>query len=472
MRTRPFLVGGVERAGSSVTAVVSPFDGSTVAEVSLPSPSDVEDALAAAVRGFEAVRRLPAWERSRMLRDASSSLAARRETFARTIALEAGKPIVLARAEVDRAVLTLRASAEEAERILGETIPLDVAPGLERRFGITRRFPVGPVLCITPFNFPLNLAAHKVGPALAAGCAAVLKPASRTPLSALDLGALLLEAGFPREAVSVLPVRGADAGAIAADERIRAVSFTGSAEVGWTLKASVPRKKVVLELGGNAGLIVDRSADLDLAAERTAAGGFAFAGQSCISVQRVFVHEEVEAAFVARLLARTAELPVGDPLDERVRVGPMITEEDAIRAEGWVREAVASGARVLAGGARRGSVLDPTILTGTRPGMKVCDRETFAPVVSVEAFRDFADAVAAVDRSEFGLQAGVFTRDLPSVLAAFEGIEVGTLVVNDAPTFRADPMPYGGVKSSGVGREGPRYAIEDFTELRLLVVAP
>jgi acyl-CoA reductase-like NAD-dependent aldehyde dehydrogenase len=436
----------------------------------VPGAADVERALEAAPRGIATARDLPAWKRSRVLRDASAALESRREAFARTIALEAGKPIALARAEVDRAALTLRISGEEAERMRGETLPLDVAPWLEGRVGITRRFPVGPVTCITPFNFPLNLVAHKIGPALAAGCSVVVKPASRTPLSALDLAALLLECGAPAEAISVLPVRGEDAGALVTDPRIRAVSFTGSAAVGWDLKRSAARKKVLLELGGNAGLIVDRSADLDRAAEKTVSGGFGYSGQSCISVQRVLVHRDVRDAFAAKLLALVAGLRAGDPLDESVTIGPMITEDDAARAEDWVREAVAGGATLLAGGARRGAVLDPTVLTGTRPGMKVCDREVFAPVVSLEPFRSLADAVAEVDASEFGLQAGIFTRDLPSVLAAFEGIEVGALIVNDAPTFRADPMPYGGVKSSGSGREGPRYAIEDYTEPRLLVL--
>jgi acyl-CoA reductase-like NAD-dependent aldehyde dehydrogenase len=470
MSPRPFLVGGVERTGPSTTAVRSPFDGALVDEVAVPGAGDVEEALAAASSGFEAARALPAWRRARILRAASVALESSRERFARTIALEAGKPIALARAEVDRAVLTLRISGEEAERILGETLPLDAAPWLEGRFGITRRFPVGPVACITPFNFPLNLVAHKVGPAFAAGCSVVVKPASRTPLSALALGSLLLEAGFPGEAISILPVPGGEAAPIVRDPRIRAVSFTGSASVGWELRREASRKKVVLELGGNAGLIVDRSADLDRAAVKTASGGFGYAGQSCISVQRVLVHEDVRASFVEKLLARVAELRHGDPLDEGVTIGPMITEDDARRAEAWVREAVAGGASLLAGGGRRGAFLEPAVLTGTRPGMKVCDLEVFAPVVSVEPFRDLPDAIARVDRSDYGLQAGIFSRDLPGVLAAFEGIEVGALVVNDAPTFRADAMPYGGVKGSGAGREGPRYAIEDYTELRLLVL--
>ena len=467
---RPFVVGGTQRAGDKVASVRSPYDGRPIEEVALAGAGDLEDALETAGRGFAAQRRLPSWRRAAPLHEASSRLARERERFARTIALEAGKPIVQARTEVDRAVTTLRVAAEEAGRIGGDVLPLDGAPAGEGRVGLTRRFPVGPVACITPFNFPLNLVAHKVAPALAAGCSVVLKPASATPLSALDLAGLLLECGVEPHAVSVLPLPGADAAPLVEDPRTRALSFTGSPAVGWDLHRRAGRKKVVLELGGNAGVVVDRTADLSRAAARIAAGAFAYAGQSCISVQRVFVHRDVHEPFLELLLASTRTQVVGDPLDEATTVGPMISEDEARRAAAWVESARLGGARVLHGGTRRGAILEPTVLTGTHEDMDVCRKEVFAPVVVVEPFTEMPQALEAIDRSEYGLQAGIFTRDLPAALAAWERLEVGAVIVDDVPTFRADAMPYGGVKGSGTGREGPRWAIEDYTEMRLLVV--
>jgi glyceraldehyde-3-phosphate dehydrogenase (NADP+) len=472
MNRKPMLVGGREIDGTEELVVKSPFDGSSVATVARAQAADLEAALSAAERGFGEVRSTPSWRRAGWLFDASRRLGDRREIFARTIALEAGKPITQARTEVDRAALTLRTAGEEALRIGGEVHPLDVLPGSEGRFFISRRFPVGPVACITPFNFPLNLVAHKIAPALAAGCSFVLKPASQTPLSAVELGRLLLECGVPPEAVSVLPMRGSDAVPLVEDPRIRAVSFTGSPSVGWDLKRRAFRKKVVLELGGNAGVIVDRGADPAVAAARCVAGGFGYAGQSCISVQRVFAHSSLWEGFVELLVRGAAGQIVGDPLDERTTVGPVVSDEDAERIHSWIAEAVAQGARVLAGGTRDGRLLQPTVLTDTSPDMRVCCREVFGPVVVVEKFDKIDEAIAAVDRSDYGLQAGIFTGDLANAFAAFGRIEVGAVLVNEVPTYRADPMPYGGVKLSGTGREGPRYAIDDFTEMRLMVINP
>jgi acyl-CoA reductase-like NAD-dependent aldehyde dehydrogenase len=469
---RALIAGGRRVETGATLEVLSPFDGRPVADVSLARPAELELALDAAVRGFEAVRALPAWKRSEMLQEVARRLVSEKERFARTISLEAGKPIVQARSEVDRAALTFRTAAEEALRIGGEVLPLDLLPGNEGRIALSRRFPVGPVTCITPFNFPLNLVAHKVAPAIAAGCSFVLKPASKTPLSALDLAELMLEAGVPAEAVSVIPARGSAAAPLVEDPRTRALSFTGSPAVGWELKRLAHRKKVVLELGGNAGLIVDRSADLPLAAARAVAGGFWHAGQSCISVQRIRVHEEVFEPYVSLLLDGVRALVLGDPLDERTTVGPVISAEDAERIVAWVREAVEGGARLLAGGGRSGNLVEPAVLTGTSPGMRVSAQEIFGPVVAVDPFRAIEEAIADVDRSDYGLQAGIFTRDLGAALAAWERIEVGAVVLNDVPTYRLDPMPYGGVKGSGQGREGPRFAIEDYTEMRLLVINP
>lgn len=472
MSARPFLVGGSPRSTSATQDVRSPYDGSTVATVHRAGPSDVEDALEAAVRGFEAMRRLPSWKRAAILADAATRLAARRESFARTVTLEAGKPIVQARGEVDRAVLTLRTAAEEATRIEGRALSLDAVPGSEGRFGIVRRFPVGPVACVTPFNFPLNLVAHKAAPALAAGCSVVIKPASRTPSVALDLAEILLEAGTPPEALSVLTLSGPEAGILADDGRIRALSFTGSSEVGWGLRRRAGTKKVVLELGGNAAVVVDRGSDYDLAAARIVAGGYAFAGQSCISVQRVYAVGDAHDELVRRLIPRIAALRVGNPLDETTDVGPVIGDEDAARIESWIAGAVAGGAAILAGGGRRGRLVEPTLVAGVPPEADLCAREAFAPVVVIERSRSVTAAIAAADRSAFGLQAGIFTRDLGAALAAFEGIEAGAVLVNEVPTWRVDTMPYGGARASGLGREGPRWAIEDYTELRMLVLHP
>lgn len=472
MAARPFLTGGAPRTSSATFEVRSPYDGSRVAEVYRAGPADVEDALAAAVRGFATMRRLPGWQRAEILGKTARLVASRREAFARTIALEAGKPITQARGEVDRAVLTVRTAAEEATRIEGRALPLDVAPGADGRFGIVRRFPVGPVACVTPFNFPLNLVAHKVAPAIAAGCSVVVKPSSRTPSAAIDFAEALLEAGAPPEAVSVVPLAGSDAAALVADPRIRALSFTGSSEVGWALRRNAGTKKVVLELGGNAAVVVDRSADLDLAAGRIVAGGYAFAGQSCVSVQRVQAVGDAYDRLVSRLVPRIEALRVGDPLDEATDVGPVISDEDAARIESWIARAVAVGARILTGGARRGRLVTPALLTGVRPDAEICAREAFAPIVVIERSESVDSAIAASDRSEFGLQAGIFTRDLGAALAAFEGIEAGAILVNEVPTWRVDPMPYGGAKASGLGREGPRWAIEDYTEPRMLVLRP
>jgi acyl-CoA reductase-like NAD-dependent aldehyde dehydrogenase len=472
METRRFLVGGRPRTGTDSHVVRNPWDGSEAATVARPDPSDLQDALAAAARGAAAMREVPAWKRADALFRVAERLSELKERFARTIVREAGKPITLARAEVDRAVQTVKTSAEEALRIPGASLPLDVAPGGENRFAILQRFPVGPVACITPFNFPLNLVCHKVAPALAAGCSFLLKPASQTPSAALDLADLLLEAGIPEEAVSVLPLASRDAAPLVEDPRIRAVSFTGSAEVGWAIRRAAYRKKVVLELGGNAGMIVDASADLAAAASAAAAGGFGYAGQSCISVQRIFVHRSAHDAFLEQFLQQVGRIVSGDPMDERVIVGPMISPEEAARVESWIAAAVAGGARILAGGSRKGSMIRPTVLTGTTPAMDVCRREAFAPLVVVEPVDGVVEAIGAVDRSDYGLQAGIFTRDMASAIEAYRGIEVGAVVVNDAPTYRIDAMPYGGVKESGIGREGPRFAVEDFTEPRLLVLNP
>jgi acyl-CoA reductase-like NAD-dependent aldehyde dehydrogenase len=462
------LVGGEWRRTGQTMEVRSPYDDALIAVIHRAGPAEIEAAIAAAVRAFPITRALPSWRRAEILERISATIAARRDELARTIAQEAGKPIKTARAEADRAVFVFKVAAEESKRNYGEIVPLDWLPGNEGRTAEIRRVPLGVVAGITPFNFPLNLVAHKVAPALAAGDPIIIRPASQTPVSALLLGEIVLAAGWPAEGISIVPSCTADAAPLVEDDRIRALTFTGSPVVGWAMKNRAGRKRVTLELGGNAGVIIHHDADLAYAAERVTWGGYSYAGQSCISVQRVFVHQDVYAPFLADLVARVGALKVGDPLDETTDVGPVINRGEAERVAEWVAEARASGAQALVGGAHEGSCWQPTVLVGITPAMRVAQQEVFAPLVSVTPYTDVHAAIRAVDDGDFGLQAGLFTNDLRIVQAAFDQIEVGGLMVNDVSTFRIDHMPYGGVKHSGFGREGLRYAIEELSEMKLL----
>ncbi len=431
-----------------------------------------EEAVQAAVAAFPTTRRLPAYERSRILHEISAGIRARREELARLLSLEAGKPIRDALVEVDRATLTFRLGAEEAERMTGELIPLDLMASSKDRVGITRRFPIGPIAGISPFNFPLNLAAHKIAPGIASGNPIVLKPPSKDPLTMLTVAEIIESAGVPAGMVSILPMTRELGDRRVADERFKLLTFTGSPSVGWRMKERAGKKKVVLELGGNAGVIVDKTADLDWAVRRTLVGAFAYAGQVCISVQRMFIHEDVWDAFMDRFVAGVATLKVGDPLDPTTDVGPMVDAGQAERTQRWVDEAVAMGGRILAGGRADGSFFPPTVLADVPTTAQVCSNEAFAPIVVAAPFRDLDEAFARVNDSMFGLQTGVFTNDLAGAWRAFGELEVGGVIVNDIPTYRIDHMPYGGVKDSGLGREGLRWAIEDMTELRIMVLAP
>lgn len=465
-----FLLDGEFIREGEPEPIHAPYDGRVVATVARASRQHLERAIAAAVRAFEITRKLPAFERQRVLREVARTVAERREEFARALAQEAGKPIKVARVEVDRCIFTFTVAAEEATRIYGEYLPLDMQEMARGRWGLVRHFPLGPIAAITPFNFPLNLVAHKLAPAIAAGCTVVLKPASQTPLSALLLAEAVHQAGWPAGALNVLTLRSQDAAPLVQDDRLKLLTFTGSSVVGWQLKQQAGKKRVALELGGNAGVIIHHDADLHYAVERCVAGGFSYAGQSCISVQRILVHRQVYADFVAAFVAAVQKLIVGDPLDEATDVGPLIREADAVRAAEWINEAVARGARVMCGGQRHGAVLDPTVLTGTTPDMRVNCEEVFAPLVTAEPYDEFADAVARINDSPYGLQAGVFTHDARLIFRAYEELQVGGVVAGDVPTFRIDHMPYGGTKDSGTGREGLRYAIEEMTERKLLVV--
>ncbi len=470
--THGFLLNGRWIESGPTAPVYSPYTGEIAANVIAASREHAEQAISGAVKAFAVTKKMPAFERQRVLERTSLQIAARAEEFARMMALEAGKPIRTARAEVARAVFTFKVAAEESTRLYGEYLPLDALETAKGRSGIVRRFPLGPISAITPFNFPLNLVAHKIAPAIAAGCSIVLKPAYQTPITALMLARLVQEAGWPAGALSVLPLANEDAVSLVEDDRFKMLTFTGSSVVGWELKRRAGKKRVTLELGGNAAVIVHSDADLEYAADRCVTVGFGYSGQSCISAQRILVHRDVYDRFLPMVLDRVARLKSGDPMEESTDVGPLIRETDAFRAQSWVQEAVTAGAKLCCGGERHGSMLSPTILTNTRPEMKVNCQEVFAPVKTVEPYSGFDEALARVNDTPYGLQAGVFTNDLNLIFRAFEEIETGGVMANEVPTWRADQMPYGGVKDSGLGREGLRYAIQEMTEPKLLVLNP
>jgi acyl-CoA reductase-like NAD-dependent aldehyde dehydrogenase len=471
MREFPIYVAGKPSRTSRPLDVINPFDQSTVGRTWLTGEDEFNAAADAAVGGAAALRSLATYERAAILMGVSTALAAHREDIARTLAGEAGKPIRDALIETDRASMTFHVAADAARTLHGEWIPLDLAPHGRGRVGIVRRVPIGPVAAISPFNFPLNLTAHKIAPAIAAGNPIVLKPATKTPLSALNLARLAVEAGLPEAAISVLPMERSLGDRLVTDARFKLLTFTGSSAVGWDMKTRAGKKKVILELGGNAGVIVDDGADIPFAVSRVVSGGFTLAGQSCISVQRVFLHERIESEFTSRFIEAVGKLKVGDPLDPTTDLGPMIDEGEADRVDAWIQEAVRAGARVLAGGRRLDrSLYAPTVLADVPADAKVCAQEAFAPLVVLSRFNRFPDALQQVNASVYGLQAGVFTPSLEHAMLAFDLLEVGGVIINDVPTWRADHMPYGGVKDSGLGREGPRYTIEEMTEPRLLVI--
>ncbi len=467
----PIFLAGRWVTSPDVLVVANPADPSTPAGSTYTATAEqYEEAVEAAVRAFETTRTMPAFERGRILREISAGIKDRREELGRLICLEAGKPIRDALVEVDRATLTFRLGAEEAERMIGEVIPLDLMPASRGKVGITRRFPIGPIAGISPFNFPLNLAAHKVAPAIATGNPIVLKPPSADPLTMLAVAEIIEAAGVPEGMVSILPMTRELGDRMVADERFKLLSFTGSPSVGWRMKERAGKKKVVLELGGNAGAIVDASADIDLAVRRILVGAFAYSGQVCISVQRLFVHESVWEPFMTKFVEGVKALKLGDPLDPTTDVGPMVDANQASRTQRWVDEAVALGGKVLAGGMADGTFFPPTVLTDVPTHAQVCSNEAFAPLVVVAPFATLDEAIGRVNDSMFGLQTGVFTNDLAGAWRAFSELEVGGVIINDVPTYRIDHMPYGGVKDSGLGREGLRWAMDDMTEIRIMVL--
>jgi len=465
-----FLAGDFVRAGTPLE-VRDPATGELVATTWQAGAAELEKATTAAVEAFEATRHLASYERRDALAHVAERISEDADELAELLTRESGKPIRDAKGEVARGALTFRTAAEEALRINGEWIPLDWSAANRGRSGVVRRYPIGPVAGISPFNFPLNLAAHKVAPAIAAGCSIVLKPPSKDPLVMLRVAGYLAETNLPKGAVSILPMDRPTGDRMVADDRFKLLSFTGSPSVGWKMKADAGKKKVVLELGGNAGAIVDETADLDWAVARLAFGAFAYAGQVCISVQRIYVVESIFADFQQRFVDKVRVLHMGSPLDPATDLGPMVDGKAVARTHEWVGEALARGARALTGGEPDGLFYPPTVLVDVPRDARVCGEEVFAPVVNLFAVRDFAAGVAEINDSQFGLQCGVFTNDLERTLLAHDELQVGGVIVNDVPTWRTDSMPYGGVKDSGIGREGLRWSIEDMTEPRLLAFA-
>lgn len=462
---------GSEEVGSDRwDEIRDPYLGEPVARVPLATAEQMDRAIDAAVEAFRATRALSRWRRAEILGGVAARLTERRDDLAGWITRETGKPIRFSRAEIDRAVHTFVLGAEEARRLGGEIVPVDITAATEGYASLYERFPLGPIGAISPFNFPVNLTAHKLSPGIAAGNTVVLKPPMQAPVSALLLAGVCVEAGVPEGALSALHCEPAVAERLATDERLKMLSFTGSAPVGWHLKSVAGKKRVALELGGNAAAIVHSDADVEWAAERCAVGAFASAGQVCIKVQRLLVHRPVFDRFVERFVEEARGLPVGDPRDPETVVGPMIDAAAADRVEAWVEEALADGAEVLLEGSREGNVLSPTVLHRTTDRMRVEREEVFGPVTTVRAYEDFGEAVRLANAGPYGLQAGVFTRDIGRVHRAFRELEVGGVVVNDYPTLRVDNFPYGGIKDSGFGREGVRFAIEEMTEIRALVL--
>jgi len=470
--TYPYYLANQPVAANSDLAVTDKYTGAVATRVALADAQAIDAAIAAAVAAQDACRRLAPFQRQAILEHCVSRFRERYDELAMALCIEAGKPIRDAKGEATRLIDTFKVAAEESVRIDGEVLNLEISQRAKGYRGFTKRVPIGPCSFISPFNFPLNLAAHKVAPAIAAGCPFVLKPASRTPIGALIIGEVLAETDLPKGAFSILPAHRDGADLFTTDERFNLLSFTGSPAVGWDLKAKAGRKKVILELGGNAACIVDADQidRLDFVIERMIFGAYYQSGQSCISVQRILVHADIYERFRDAFVAAVKKLVAGDPKDEKTFIGPMIDEKETARLDGWIQEAVKAGATLLCGGQRNGTLLQATVLENVDPRQKVSCLEAFGPVALLQKYRDFDDAIRIVNASDYGLQAGVFTYDMRKAMRAWDEIAVGGVIIGDVPSFRVDNMPYGGVKASGLGREGIRYAIEDMTEIRLLVV--
>ena len=466
----PFYLANRPAMPNTDLEVTDKFTHKVVTRVAMADEEAINQAIKMSVAATEPMKKLPAYKRQAVLEHCVERFTDRFDELAQTLCIEAGKPINDSRGEVTRLIETFKIAAEECVRMAGEYMPLDRSPRTQGYDSVWKRVPIGPCSFITPFNFPLNLAAHKVAPALAVGCPFILKPASMTPIGALIIGEALAETDLPEGAFSILPCRRDGARLFTEDDRLRLLSFTGSPDVGWNLKAKAGKKKVVLELGGNASCIVDEDADLDDAVSRILFGAFYQSGQSCVGVQRILVHERIYAGFTDKLVSATRALKMGDPKDENTFIGPMISEKEAIRLETWINSALKRGAQLLCGGKREGALLEATLLAKVPQDENICRKEAFGPVAVVSSFASFDAALDEVNASVFGLQAGIFTRDIYKAHKAWDTLEVGGVIIGDVPSWRADQMPYGGVKESGIGREGIRFAMEDMTEIRLLVI--
>jgi len=466
----PLYLANEAKQPNSDLEVTDKYTGKVAFRCALADAATIDSGIAAAVEAAEPMARMASYERQAVLQHCVDRFAERFDELAFALCVEAGKPIKDSEGEVTRLIDTFRIAAEESVRMTGEVQPLDISPRARGYQGMWKRVPIGPCSFVSPFNFPLNLAAHKIAPAIAVGCPFVMKPASRTPLGALIIGEVLAETDLPKGAFSILPAHRDGADLFTTDERLKLLSFTGSPAVGWDLKARAGKKKVVLELGGNAAVIVDRDAELDDAVERIAFGAFYQSGQSCIGVQRIIVHADIYEELKKRLVRKTKTLVAGNPHDRETFIGPMIDVKEAQRLDNWIREAVEGGAKLLCGGKREGAMLEATLLEDVDRSATLYREEAFGPVAILSSFTDFDAALDEVNDSKFGLQAGLFTRDLFKALDAWDRLEVGGIIVNDVPSYRVDNMPYGGVKDSGLGREGVRFAMEDMTEIRNLVI--
>jgi acyl-CoA reductase-like NAD-dependent aldehyde dehydrogenase len=468
--TYPYYLANRPESPNTDLEVMDKYTGAVATRVAMADKDAIDRGIAAAVRAAEPMRRMAAFERQAVLEHCVARFTERFDELAMALCIEGGKPIRDSRGEVTRLIDTFKIAAEEAVNINGQIITMDRSPRAKGYSGMWKRVPIGPCSFISPFNFPLNLAAHKIAPALAVGCPFVLKPASLTPLGAIIIGEILAETDLPEGAFSILPCRRDGAGLFTTDERLKLLSFTGSPEVGWDLKAKAGKKKVVLELGGNAAVIVDEDTDIDDAVARIIIGAFYQSGQSCISVQRILIHEAIYDTLKEKLIAATKKLKAGDPKDEDTFIGPVISDAEANRMAAWIDSAVKAGARILCGGGRDGRMLEATLLENVPRDEPLYAEEFFGPAALLTKFSNFDDAIAEVNDSKFGLQAGVFTRDIYKAHRAWDELEVGGVVIGDVPSWRVDHMPYGGVKDSGIGREGIRYALEDMSEIRLFVL--
>ncbi|MCM8525784.1 MAG: aldehyde dehydrogenase family protein [Lentisphaeraceae bacterium] len=466
----PYYLANKPCQPNSDLKVIDKYSGEVATSVALADEKAIDEAIAAAVKAEKPMRKMTPYERQNVLNHCVKRFTERAEELALALCAEAGKPINDARGEVSRLIDTFRVAAEEAVRLEGEVMNLEISPRAKGYRGFTQHVPVGACSFISPFNFPLNLTAHKVAPAIAAGCPFVLKPASRTPIGAIIIGEVLAETDLPEGAFSILPCSRNGADLFTVDPRLKLLSFTGSPGVGWDLKAKAGKKKVVLELGGNAACVVDKDTDLEDAVKRIVFGAFYQSGQSCVGVQRIIAHVDIYEELKQKLVFATSKLKSGDPRDESTFIGPMIAEKEAQRLENWVNEAIENGATLLCGGKREGAILEATLLENVDRSQKICTQEAFGPVAVLSTFSDFDAALEEVNDSEFGLQAGIFTKDIYKIQKAWDELDVGGVIIGDVPSWRVDNMPYGGVKDSGLGREGIKYAIEDMTEIRLLAI--